>query len=107
MSLDVCQHLGEKLPEADPTQLVPETEGATPGQLSWYLLRVSRALDEELPAELATVLTDIELPTLDTLADMELSGVAVSHDLLSAFSSELAARADAVNRSGLPARQGG
>ena len=92
----VERYLGEKLPEADPTQLVPETEGATPGQLSWYLLRVSRALDEELPAELATVLTDIELPTLDTLADMELSGVAVSHDLLSAFSSELAARADAV-----------
>ncbi|MGL1503036.1 hypothetical protein ACSTIB_23405, partial [Vibrio parahaemolyticus] len=33
----VDRYLGEKLPEADPTQLVPETEGATPGQLSWYV----------------------------------------------------------------------
>jgi DNA polymerase-1 len=92
----VDRYLGEKLPEADPTQLVPETEGATPGQLSWYLLRASSALREELPESVATVLADIELPTLDTLADMELSGVAVSHDLLSEFSGELATRADAV-----------
>ena len=27
----VDRYLDEKLPEADPTQLVPETEGATPG----------------------------------------------------------------------------
>ncbi len=39
----VDRYLGEKLPEADPTQLVPETEGATPGQLSWYVRRVSEA----------------------------------------------------------------
>ena len=92
----VDRYLGERLPEADPTQLVPETEGATPGQLSWYILRVSEALRAELPDTVATVLTDIELPTLDTLADMELAGVAVSHELLSAFSAELGARADSV-----------
>ena len=34
----VDRYLGEKLPEADPTQLIPETEGATPGQLSWFTL---------------------------------------------------------------------
>jgi DNA polymerase-1 len=28
-------------------------------------------------------MTEIELPTLDTLADMELAGVAVSHEKLS------------------------
>ncbi len=92
----VDRYLGEKLPEADPTQLVPETEGATPGQLAWYLLRVSAALGDELPDSVAAVLRDIELPTLDTLADMELAGVAVSHDLLSEFSGELAARAESV-----------
>ncbi|KAA9155337.1 DNA polymerase I [Microbacterium lushaniae] len=90
----VARYLGEKLPEADPTQLVPETEGATPGQLSWFLLRVADALRAELPAPVATVLTDIELPTLQALAAMELAGVAVSHEKLSAFSGELAARAD-------------
>ncbi|MBN9189802.1 MAG: DNA polymerase I, partial [Microbacterium sp.] len=35
----VERYLDEKLPQADPTQLVPETEGATPGQLSWFTLR--------------------------------------------------------------------
>jgi DNA polymerase-1 len=36
-----------------------------------------------------TVLTDLEMPTLMTLADMELAGVAVSHDELAALSLEL------------------
>ena len=90
----VHRYLDEKLPEADPTQLVPETEGATPGQLSWFALRVAEAVRAEMPASVLGVLTDIELPTLDTLADMELAGVAVSHEKLSTFSAELAARAD-------------
>ena len=90
----VERYLGEKLPEADPSQLVPETEGATPGQLSWYTLRVTAGLREELPESVASVLTDIELPTLVALADMELAGVAVSHDKLSGFSGELGARAE-------------
>ena len=70
----VDRYLDEKLPEADPTQLVPETEGATPGQLSWFTLRVTAALRGELAESVASVLTDIELPTLLTLADMELAG---------------------------------
>jgi DNA polymerase-1 len=92
----VDRYLDEKLPEADPTQLVPETEGATPGQLSWFTLRVAEEVRGELPPSVATVLTDIELPTLLALADMELAGVAVSHDTLAAFSGELGARADAL-----------
>ncbi|MFK4805311.1 DNA polymerase I [Microbacterium sp. ZW CA_36] len=92
----VDRYLDEKLPEADPAQLVPETEGATTGQLSWYLVRVVNAVRAELPDSVAAVLTDIELPTLHTLADMELAGVAVSHERLSAFSGELGARADAL-----------
>ncbi|WP_431806054.1 DNA polymerase I [Microbacterium paraoxydans] len=90
----VQRYLGEKLPEADPSQLVPETEGATPAQEAWFILRVAEALRGDLPESVATVLTDIELPTLLTLADMELAGVAVSHEVLSTFSGELAARAD-------------
>lgn len=90
----VDRYLGEKLPEADPTQLVPETEGATPGQLSWYVLRVEEAIRDEMPGPVLAVLTDIELPTLGALADMELAGVAVSHAKLAEFSGELAERAD-------------
>ncbi len=92
----VDRYLGESLPIADPTQLVPETEGATPGQLSWFTLRVADALRVELPASVARVLAEIELPTLLTLADMELAGVAVSHDKLADFSRDLEERADAI-----------
>ena len=95
----VERYLDEKLPESDPSQLVPETEGATPGQLSWFTLRVAESLRAELPASVAAVLTDMELPTLQTLADMELAGVAVSHAKLSAFSAELGERADAIAQS--------
>ena len=92
----VDRYLGEQLPESDPSQLVPETEGATPGQLSWYTLRVADALRIELPASVASVLSDIELPTLLTLADMELAGVTVSHEKLGGLSDELGQRADGI-----------
>ncbi|UYO98667.1 DNA polymerase I [Microbacterium sp. M28] len=92
----VERYLGEKLPEADPTQLVPETDGATPAQEAWFTLRTAAALREDLPESVASVLTGIELPTLLTLADMEIAGVAVSHEVLSTFSAELGARADAI-----------
>jgi DNA polymerase I len=90
----VERYLGEKLPEADPSQLVPETEGATPSQEAWFALRVAQALREDIPESVGAVLTDIELPTLLTLADMEVAGVAVSHDVLSTFSGELGTRAE-------------
>lgn len=90
----VERYLGEKLPVADPSQLVPETEGATPSQEAWFALRVAEALREDIPESVAKVLDEIELPTLLTLADMEIAGVAVSHEVLSTFSGELAARAE-------------
>lgn len=92
----VERYLGEKLPVADPSQLVPETEGATPSQEAWFALRVAEALREDIPESVAKVLDEIELPTLLTLADMEIAGVAVSHEVLSTFSGELAARAEAL-----------
>ncbi|GAB3601815.1 DNA polymerase I [Microbacterium aureliae] len=92
----VERYLNEKLPEADPSQLVPETEGATPGQLAWFAVRVTAALRGEMAPSVAAVLADIELPTLTALADMELAGVAVSHDKLSSFSRDLGERADGI-----------
>nr|WP_205827479.1 DNA polymerase I [Microbacterium excoecariae] len=89
----VDRYLGERLPEADPDQLVPETDGATPGQLSWYTLRAAEAVVTSLPERARAVLDDIEMPTLIALADMELAGVSVSHDALSAFSAQLGERA--------------
>ncbi|MFC7790356.1 DNA polymerase I [Microbacterium sp. MAHUQ-60] len=90
----VSRYLDERLPESDPTQLVPETEGATPAQEAWFTLRTAQAIREAMPESVASVLTEIELPTLLALADMEIAGVAVSHDVLTAFSGELLARTD-------------
>ncbi len=90
----VGRYLDEKLPEADPTQLVPETDGATPAQEAWFTLRTAVAVREAMPESVATVLTDIELPAVIALADMESAGVSVSHDVLSTFSGELLARTD-------------
>ncbi|MEJ1087547.1 DNA polymerase I [Microbacterium sp. Mu-80] len=90
----VDRYLGEKLPEADPSQLVPETDGATPAQEAWFTLRAAVALREAMPESVTAVLTDIELPALLVLADMEAAGVAVSHDVLSTFSGELLTRTD-------------
>ncbi|WP_156761823.1 DNA polymerase I [Microbacterium karelineae] len=92
----VDRYLGERLPEADPDQLVPETEGATPGQLAWYALRAVEAVTASLPDRERAVLDDIEMPTLLALADMELAGVSVSHEKLSGFSTELGERAAAI-----------
>ncbi|WP_201298615.1 DNA polymerase I [Microbacterium sp. 8M] len=92
----VDRYLGEKLPEADPTQLVPETEGASPAQLAWFTARVAAALRADVPESVDRVLREIELPTLITLADMELAGVAVSHEILSGFSHELGERAGGI-----------
>lgn len=92
----VDRYLGEKLPEADPSQLVPETEGASPAQLAWFTARVATALRTDVPESVDRVLREIELPTLITLADMELAGVAVSHEILSGFSQELGERASRI-----------
>ncbi len=92
----VDRYLGERMPEADPSQLLPETEGATPAQQAWFTLRAASALREEMSEAVASVLTDIELPTLLTLADMEMAGVAVSHDVLASFEKDLAERAQRI-----------
>lgn len=87
------RYLGERLPEADPDQLVPENDGATAGQLAWFTRRVADAVYETLTERERTLFDEIEMPTLATLTDMEVAGVAVSHEKLSAFSAELGERA--------------
>lgn len=89
----VDRFLGEKLPEANPAQLLPDDEGATPAQQAWFTLRATEVMRSQLPEPVAPVLVDIELPAIVTLADLELAGVAISHPTLSGFEQELAARA--------------
>jgi len=87
----VDRYLGERLPEGDPNQLL--ASGPSAGELAWYTLRAAAAVVDALPEKELSVLFDIELPTLATLADMELAGVTVSHEKLSALSASLGERA--------------
>lgn len=57
------------------------------------MFRVARAAAALLEPSLAAVLTDIELPLLPILADMELAGIQVNREDLSTLSSELTVRA--------------
>ncbi|MCU1445622.1 DNA polymerase I [Cryobacterium sp.] len=87
----VKRYLDETLPVADPNQLVPDESLAGGVAVdSWYTVRLAATLTGLLDAGSLSVLSDLEMPTLMTLAGMELAGVAVSHDELSALSTELA-----------------
>jgi len=81
--------LGDTLPEADPNQLVPETEGVSPATSAWYLHRLAAAQRESLVATSATVLADLDLPTAPVLASMQRVGVAVDRAGLESLSTEL------------------
>ncbi|MFB2583890.1 DNA polymerase I [Herbiconiux liukaitaii] len=86
----VDRHLLETLPTPDPNQLVPDSDSVTgPAEEAWYALRVADALGVLLDERTLRVLTEIELPTLMVLAQMELTGVTVSHSELLALSTEL------------------
>ncbi|MGO4103226.1 DNA polymerase I [Leifsonia sp. YAF41] len=84
----VTRYLDETLPIHDPNQLVPDDSAGVPTE-AWYTLRVAPAILEALDGGSLRVLTDIEIPTLLALVDMELAGVAVSHDELSELSTQL------------------
>jgi DNA polymerase-1 len=86
----VDRHLLETLPTPDPNQLVPDSDTLVgPAEEAWYAWRVAQALSAQLDDRTRRVLTEIEMPTLLVLAQVELTGVTVSHDELSALSAEL------------------
>ncbi|GAB3122864.1 DNA polymerase I [Glaciibacter psychrotolerans] len=85
----VTRYLDETLPTHDPNQLMPDDSAGVPVQ-AWYALRVAPAILDALDTGSRRVNTEIEMPTLLTLVDMELAGVAVSHPELAELSAQLA-----------------
>jgi DNA polymerase-1 len=93
----VTRYLDETLPVHDPNQLVPdETEGGGVPMEAWYTYRVAQILAVQLDEGSRRVLSGIEMPTLVALVDMELAGVAVSHNELAALSVQLGERCAAL-----------
>ncbi|MDH6180944.1 DNA polymerase-1 [Microbacteriaceae bacterium SG_E_30_P1] len=96
LETQVYDYLGERLAVADPSQLVPENEGASPATEAWYILRIAEYLAGRLDAGSRGVLDDIELPLVPVLATMELTGITVNHDVLSALTAQLSETAATV-----------
>ena len=89
LASQVYDFLGETLPQADPNQLVPDTEAVSIATEAWYVVRVTEYLAEKLQQSDRRVLDEIELPLVPVLATMELDGIAVSPQILSKLSGEL------------------
>jgi len=85
----VYTHLAETLPQADPNQLVPDTEAISVATEAWYVLRLSDYLADKLDTGSRSVLDTIELPLVPVLATMEQTGIAVNALVLSRLNSSL------------------
>jgi DNA polymerase-1 len=88
----VTRYLDEVLPVSDPNQLVPDDQAGGAPMQAWYTLRLAPAVLSLLDDGSRTLLTEIEIPTLMTLVEMELVGVSVSHEQLAQLSSQLGER---------------
>ena len=88
-------YLGESLPVADPNQLLPDDSQLGAGDRAWYVLHIEQALRTRMDATTLGLLLDVEIPSLLTLAEMELRGITVSRTKLEALSAELGQRAAA------------
>lgn len=88
-------YLGESLPAADPNQLLPDDSQMGAGDRAWYILHIEQALRTRMDATTLGLLLDVEIPSLLTLAEMELRGITVSRTKLEALSAELGQRAAA------------
>ena len=81
--------LGEALPQADPNQLVPDTESISPATVAWFLLRLVAEQRQSLPATSERVLAEIDLPSAPVLALMQRTGIAVDRAALEVLNAEL------------------
>ena len=82
-------YLGERLPEADPNQLIPDTEAINVASEAWYVLRVAEFLAERLDTGSRRVLDDIELPLIPVISNMETTGITVNPEILKRLNREL------------------
>ena len=87
-------YLNELLPTPDPNQLVPDDSALDAGGRAWFVRRIDAALRERMDAATLALFLEIELPSLTTLAAMEMRGVTVNKHKLQALSDELGERAE-------------
>ena len=93
LASQVYEFLGDRLVEADPNQLVPDTEAQSVATEAWYVLRVAEYLAERLDAGSRAVLDEMELPLIPVISAMESTGITVNREILSRLNGELGEKA--------------
>jgi len=89
----VARFLGEQLPQGDPNQLVPD-EGSVAGPevQAWYISRVHAEIQNRFEGRTESVYTEIEVPLIPVLSELERRGVQIDLPLLQAHEAELKSR---------------
>jgi DNA polymerase-1 len=87
-------YLGESLPVPDPNQLIQDDDQLNAAGRAWFVLRIDEAIRAVMDATTLGLFLDIEIPTLVTLASMELRGITVNSQKLTSLSEELGIRAE-------------
>jgi DNA polymerase I len=87
-------YLNELLPTPDPNQLVPDDSELDAGGRAWFIGRIEVAIRAQMDAATLALYLEIEIPSLITLASMEMRGISIDSKKLESLSSELGARAE-------------
>ena len=88
----VLATFGVTLAEGDANALINDG-GLSAGEMAWWVGQLAHTLSQRLSATDLSLLLDIEMPTLLSLAAMEVRGVSVNADKLATLSLELGERA--------------
>ena len=91
-------YLNEVLPTPDPNQLVPDDSELDAGGRAWFVNRIDSAIRDHMDAATLALFLEIEIPSLTTLAAMEMRGVTVNKNKLQALSDELGIRAETAKK---------
>ena len=91
----VLEHLGIEVPQPDPNQLLPEDGVLPTGIEAWLVRALWLRVHEGLEEQSQGVLSDIELPLVPILGNMETMGIASNTGELQKISAELAAQSAA------------
>jgi DNA polymerase-1 len=92
---DLVRHyLNEIVPIPDPNQLLPDDDGLDVAGRAWFIQRLDKEIRERMDAATLALFLEIEIPTLVTLASMEIRGVTVNQAKLLSLSAELGDRAE-------------
>lgn len=87
-------YLNEILPTSDPNQLVPDDSELDAGGRAWFIGRIESEIREKMDAATLALFLEIEIPSLNTLASMEMRGISIDSKKLESLSAELGARAE-------------